>query len=81
MEVSREDLVRILGLPRVRQVENLPEKEWEERKWERLSDLLYAYEKLRREPTFEARRSCLLGLDMTLQTLLARHILRLPTGE
>ncbi|MEW6235959.1 MAG: hypothetical protein AB1656_11270 [Candidatus Omnitrophota bacterium] len=74
MMISRDDLIRILGSEIVTQAENLPDEEFEERKWDNLSALLSACEKLAHTPQFEARRSFLKGLHPNLQILLIRHL-------
>lgn len=74
IEIPRDELVRILGAPLVERAESLTSEEFQELKWERLTDLLRAYEKVYHTPLFEGRRSFLLGLDEDMKTALVRHI-------
>lgn len=74
LDISRDDLVRILGAHVVERAEALSEDAFQDRKWNRLTDLLRAYEKLYHTPLFEARRGFLLGLDDELKVTLVRHI-------
>lgn len=74
-EISREDLVRILGEAKVQKAEALSEEEFETLKLDRLSTLLKAYEIVMHKELFEARRAYLTGLDLELQTALIRHVL------
>ena len=74
VEISRDELVRILGAPLVERAESLSEDTFQQLKWERLTDLLRAYEKVYHTSLFEGRRSFLLGLDEDMKTALVRHI-------
>jgi len=74
MIISRDELIRILGSEIVTQAENLPEEAFDEQKWDNLSALLGANEKLAHTPLLEARRSYLKGLSPNLQILLVRHL-------
>jgi hypothetical protein len=74
VEITRDQLVRILGEQTVRKAETLPEEVFQERKWERLQALLHAYEKVYHTSLFEALRSYLTGLDDEMKVLLVRHI-------
>lgn len=74
MEITRDQLVRILGEEKVKQAETMPDEEFQQQKWDHLPELLNAYEKVYHTNLFEARRSFLLGLPVHLQILLVRHI-------
>ncbi len=74
-EASRSEFVRIVGEPAVEEAERMPAGQYQERKWDRLPELLRACEKFHDTPVFEARRSFLLGLDPDLRRLLVRHLL------
>lgn len=74
VEISRDQLVRILGDEIVRKAETLQEEIFQERKWERLQALLHAYEKVYHTTIFEGLRSYLTGLDDEMKVLLVRHI-------
>jgi hypothetical protein len=72
--ISRADLIRILGQEMVERAESMPLEEYEEQKWERMTELSRHYDKIVHTPLFEARRSFLLGLDEPMKILLVRHI-------
>ncbi len=74
VEITRDELVRIVGEPVVVRAESLSDDEFQELKWNRLTDMLRAYEKVYHTPLFEARRSFLLGLDEEMKVTLVRHI-------
>lgn len=74
LDISREELVRILGEEIVSRAETLDEEAFQQGKWNRLPALLHAYEKVYHKRVFEARRSYLTGLDEELKILLVRHI-------
>jgi hypothetical protein len=78
--ISREEFVRILGEEKVKLAETFPEDQYEERKWERISQLLHVYEKLIHTQIFEARRSYILGLDPEMQVLIIRHVNQTQTA-
>lgn len=77
-QVTRTDLVRILGEPVVAEAERMSPEQFTEKKWDRLPELLRACEKFYDTSLFEARRSFLLGLDPDLRRLLVRHLLDEP---
>lgn len=74
IDITRDELVRILGAPLVERAEALSEDEFQQLKWDRLTDLLRAYEKVYHTPLFEGRRTFLLGLDENMKLALVRHI-------
>ena len=75
LNVSRNDLVRIVGEEQIRQAEQLPVDQFDDLKWNHLPEFLHHYEKLSHLDYFEAYRSYLLGQNPVLRQLLIRQLL------
>lgn len=74
VEITRGELVRILGADIVKRAEQMSEDDFQTLKWDNLTQLLRAYEKVYHTPLFEARRSFMTGLRDDMKVLLVRHI-------
>lgn len=71
--LDRADFVRMLNEDIVSQAETMPQDDFEEKKWDRLNELLAVYDKVAHTNLFEANRSYVTGLDPEMQLLLIRH--------